>query len=482
MGLYPPVEPYDSGLLPVGGGQEIYWEECGNPDGKPAVVLHGGPGGGLLPDFRRWFDPAAYRIVLFDQRGCGQSRPHAADPGVSLAANTTAHLVADTERLREHLGIGRWLVFGGSWGSTLALAYAQEHPDRVTELVLRGIYLGRESDNVWAFTETGAARLFPQEWEAFLAPIPLDERDDLLAAYGRLLFDPDPSVHLPAARAWAQWELSAGTLLPVPPPDLDDRLLLAFARIEQHYFGNDCFLGDGLLTGMARIRHIPGVIVHGRYDMKTTADGAYALHRAWPEAIFHIVEDAGHGGSEPGIRDRLLAATDDCRPVRIAGDGLVLREWTEDDTASLAKLFDDPDVAYRTPLNSPFGPPDARAYLADARRARIGGRRLQLAITTDGGPAKGEIRLNHAIGSISYTVGSSFRGQGLATRALRLITAHAHDRLGLPRVMLEIEPDNSASAAVARAAGFQPTSQPPVAAETGRRTILLETWAHRASG
>ncbi len=479
MGLYPAIEPRDHGRLSVGDGQEIYWEECGAPDGKPAVVLHGGPGGGLLPDFRRTFDPTAYRIVLFDQRGCGQSRPHAGDPGVSLEANTTAHLVADTDRLREHLGIDRWLVFGGSWGSTLALAYAQRHPERVTELVLRGIYLGRESDNVWGFTETGAARLFPLEWEAFRAPIPQAERGDLLAAYGRRLADPDPEVHLPAARAWALWELSANTLQPQPPPELDDRVLLAFARIEQHYFSQGCFLGDGLLAGMDRIRHIPGVIVHGRYDMKASAEGAYALHAAWPEAVFHIVEDAGHSGAEPGIRALLMAATDDCRPVRIAGDGLVLRDWSDEDAPALAELFDDPAVAYRNPVPSPFGLAESRAYLADAARSRIAGRRLQLAITTDGGRPLGEIRLNRATGSIAYAVGAQFRGRGLATRALRLMTAHAHGRLGLPRVTLEIEPDNAPSTRVARGAGFAPTGQPPVGANTGRRTVILETWFHR---
>jgi proline iminopeptidase len=309
--LYPPLEPYDHGWLDVGDGQEIYWEQCGNPDGKPAVVLHGGPGGGILPDQRRCFDPDAYRIVLFDQRGCGRSRPHAADPGGSLAANTTGHLLGDTDRLRAHLGIERWQLFGGSWGSTLALAYAQRHPERVTELVLRGIYLGRPADNVWAFSEIGAARLFPLEWAAFLAPLSAAERSDPLSAYGKRLFDEDPAVHLPAARAWAAWELSANTLLPVPASDLDDRLLLAFARIEQHYFSNGCFLGDGgLLYALDRVRDLPCVIVNGRYDMKTPPDGAYALHQAWPEADFHIVEDAGHSGGEPGTRDLLLAATD----------------------------------------------------------------------------------------------------------------------------------------------------------------------------
>ncbi|GAA0591220.1 prolyl aminopeptidase [Actinomadura livida] len=309
--FYPPVEPYDSGLLDVGGGNRIHWELCGDPDGKPAVFLHGGPGGGLLPDHRRFFDPSAYRIVLFDQRNCGRSLPHAGDPRVPLEHNTTPHLVADMEKLREHLSIDRWLVFGGSWGSTLALAYAQAHPGRVSEMVLRGVYLVRPSDEAWAFTPAGAAHLFPAEWAAFRDAIPPAERDDLLAAYGRRIGDPDPAVHVPAARAWVGWELTANTLLPVPPPDLDETLVVAFARITHHYIAAGGFLPDeGLLAGVDRIRHIPAVIVNGRYDMKTPPDQAWDLHQAWPEADFHIVEDAGHGAAEPGIRDRLIEATD----------------------------------------------------------------------------------------------------------------------------------------------------------------------------
>jgi proline iminopeptidase len=309
--LYPEIEPHDSGLLDVGAGDRIHWETCGNPDGKPAVFLHGGPGGGLLPAFRRFFDPERYRIVLFDQRNCGGSRPHAGDPAVSLERNTTPHLVADMERLREHLSIGRWLVFGGSWGSTLALAYAQAHPERVTEMVLRGVYLVRASDEAWGFTPSGAAHLFPAEWAAFRDAIPPAEQDDLLAAYGRRIEHPDPAVRVPAARAWMDWELSANTLLPVPPPDLDEATVLAFARITHHYIANRGFLPEGgLLAGVDRIRRVPTVIVNGRYDMKTPPDQAWDLHRAWPEAEFHIVEDAGHGGSEPGVRHRLIEATD----------------------------------------------------------------------------------------------------------------------------------------------------------------------------
>ncbi|MEU1726633.1 prolyl aminopeptidase [Nonomuraea sp. NPDC005692] len=314
MTFYPPVEPYETGLLDVGDGQEIYWETCGDPAGKPVVLLHGGPGGGLLPVQRRFFDPGAYRIVLFDQRNCGRSRPHAADPGVSLAANTTWHLVADMELLRRRLGIDRWQVFGGSWGATLALAYARRHPSRVTELVLRGVYLASAADEAWAFTASGAARLFPAEWAAFRDAIPQAERDDLLGAYHRRLFDPDPEVHLPAARAWAAWELAANTLLPAPAPPLTDREVLGFARIEAHYFTRRCFLREGELLDVAAIRDVPCVIVNGRYDMKTPPDAAWELHRAWPEAELRIVEDAGHGGAEPGTLHELVRATDGYRP------------------------------------------------------------------------------------------------------------------------------------------------------------------------
>ncbi|TMS00003.1 prolyl aminopeptidase [Nonomuraea basaltis] len=310
---YPPIEPYETGMLEVGDGNEIYWEVCGNPGGKPVVLLHGGPGGGLLPAQRRFFDPEAYRIVLFDQRNCGRSRPHAADPGVSLETNTTWHLVADIERLRQRLGIERWQVFGGSWGTTLALAYARRYPERVSELVLRGVYLASKADDAWAFTGTGAARLFPREWAAFRDFIPEAERDDLVSAYHRRLFDPDTEVHVPAARAWAAWELSANTLLPVSPPPLDDRELVGFSRIEAHYFSQGCFLQEGELLDVAGIRHIPCVIVNGRYDMKTPPDAAWDLQLAWPEAELRIVEDAGHAGAEPGTLHELIAATDSYR-------------------------------------------------------------------------------------------------------------------------------------------------------------------------
>jgi proline iminopeptidase len=311
--LYPPIEPYDSGLLDVGDNDQIYWEVCGNPDGKPAVMLHGGPGGGCTPGHRRQFDPEAYRIVLFDQRNCGRSRPHASDPAVSLEQNTTWNLVADMERLREHLGIDRWLVFGGSWGSALALAYAQTHPDRVTELILRGIFTLRPFELYWFYQE-GASLLFPDLWEKYVAPIPEDEREDLIGAFAARLNDPDPAVRIPAAQAWSVWEGSTITLRPDPEviaEQADPDHAVAFARIENHYFVNDGFFEDEqLIRDVDKIRHIPAVIVQGRYDVCTPAATAWDLHKAWPEAEFHIVDDAGHAYSEPGILHRLIEATD----------------------------------------------------------------------------------------------------------------------------------------------------------------------------
>jgi proline iminopeptidase len=311
--LYPPIEPYDSGLLDVGDGNEIYWEVCGDPAGKPAVMVHGGPGAGCNADHRRQFDPEAYRIVLFDQRNCGRSRPHAADPAVSLEHNTTWHLVADMELLRERLGIDRWLVFGGSWGSALSLAYAQTHPDRVTELVLRGIFTLRPFELRWFYQE-GASMLFPDLWERYLAPIPEEERGDLIGAFHARLGSADPEVRLAAARAWSVWEGSTITLR--PDPDIiaqhgRDDYAVAFARIESHYFVNGGFFEEGrLIRDVDKIRHIPAVIVQGRYDVCTPARTAWDLHRAWPEAEFHMVDDAGHAYREPGILDRLIEATD----------------------------------------------------------------------------------------------------------------------------------------------------------------------------
>ncbi|GAA4479240.1 prolyl aminopeptidase [Rhodococcus olei] len=314
---YPPIEPYRTGTLDVGDGQHIAWEESGNPDGKPAVFLHGGPGGGTTPDHRRFFDPAAYRIVLFDQRGCGRSTPHVAD-GADLSVNTTAHLVADIEALRAHLGVERWQVFGGSWGSTLALAYAQAHPERVTELVLRGIFLLRRSEIDWYYNG-GASAIYPDRWEDFLAPVPESERGgDLVRAYHRLLHHPDPAVATAAAVAWSAWEGATSELLPKSEHvqrNSEERFALAFARIENHYFVNAGFLAENqLLDGIDAIAHIPAVIVQGRYDVVCPPTTAWALHRAWPSAQLHLVDDAGHAAVEPGITHHLIEATDRFRP------------------------------------------------------------------------------------------------------------------------------------------------------------------------
>lgn len=316
-GLYPAIEPNQKGMLDVGDGQQIYWEESGNPDGKPVVFLHGGPGGGTAPFHRQFFDPQAYRIVLFDQRGCGQSTPHIAD-GAGLEANTTWHLIADIEALREHLGIDRWQVFGGSWGSTLALTYAQKYPERVTELVLRGIFLLRRKEIDWYYNGP-AGNVYPDEWEKFLAPVPKDERDsDLVQVYHRLLHDTDRRKALAAAVAWSVWEGSTSSLIPQPnrvTETADPRFALAFAQIENHYFVNGGFLDEGqLLRDIDRIQQIPGVIVQGRYDVVCPAVSAWDLHKAWHNSELHIVPDAGHAASEPGITHYLVEATDKFRP------------------------------------------------------------------------------------------------------------------------------------------------------------------------
>ncbi len=306
---YPPIEPHRTGRLRVSGGHELYWEECGNPSGKPVVFVHGGPGGGTDARQRRFFDPAAYRIVLFDQRGCGKSTPFA-----SLDENTTWHLVADMELLREQLGIATWQVFGGSWGSTLALAYAQTHPARVTELVLRGIFMLRKWEIDW-FYQDGASHLFPDAWEKYLEPIPEAERGDLLSAYYRRLLSPDAAVRARAAKAWSTWEGRTSYLLPNDAylaKTGEDAFADAFARIECHYFMHHGWL-DGaraLLANVDRIRKIPAVIVQGRYDVVCPLESAWALHRAWPEAELKIVEDAGHAAHEPGILHELITATD----------------------------------------------------------------------------------------------------------------------------------------------------------------------------
>ena len=306
--LYPEIEPYDHGLLDVGDGHRVYWELCGNPRGKPVVFLHGGPGGGCTPVQRRLFDPEKYRILLFDQRGCGRSLPYA-----ELEANTTWHLVADIERLRAMIGVERWMVFGGSWGSTLALAYAQTHPRRVTELALRGIFTLRRAELLWYYQE-GASWMFPDKWERFLAPIPPEERGDLMAAYRRRLVHPDLEVQREAARAWSLWEGETITLLPNQGyADLlgDEHYALAFARIENHYFVHEGFFEEGqLIRDAGRLKDIPGVIIQGRYDIATPPKTAWELHKAWPEARFTMVPDAGHAVSEPGIAQHLIEATD----------------------------------------------------------------------------------------------------------------------------------------------------------------------------
>lgn len=307
--LYPPIEPYATRRLRVSALHELYVEESGDPAGTPVVFVHGGPGGGTSPDHRRFFDPAAYRIVLFDQRGCGRSTPHA-----SLEENTTWDLVADMERIRAELGIERWVVFGGSWGSTLALAYAETHPERVRAIVLRGIFLLRPHELRWFYQE-GASFIHPDAWEAYLAPIPEAERGDLIAAYHRRLTSPDRAVRLEAARAWAIWEASTSKLLPDPKLVEDfgeEATAEAFSRIENHYFVNGGFFThpDQLLDGVDRIRHLPATIVQGRYDMPCPMTTAWDLHRRWPEAEFHVVPDAGHAAMEPGIRSRLVEATD----------------------------------------------------------------------------------------------------------------------------------------------------------------------------
>ncbi len=314
--FYPEIEPYESGMLAVGDGQQMYWETSGNPDGKPVVFLHGGPGGGTSPNQRRLFDPERYRIVLLDQRMCGRSTPHASEPDADLSANTTWHLVADLELLREHLGIERWQVFGGSWGSTLALAYAQAHPGRVTELVLRGIFTLRRAELDWYY-EGGASALFPDRWESFVAPISPEARREhgsMMVAYHHALTDPDPSVHLPAGVAWTTWEASTVTLLHRPElvAEMQEPAhALAFARIENHFFVNAGWMPEGqLIANAGLLSEIPTVIVQGRYDACTPVTTAWDLHRAMPHADLVIVPDAGHAFDEPGILDALITATD----------------------------------------------------------------------------------------------------------------------------------------------------------------------------
>lgn len=310
--LYPEIEPFDSGMLPVSDKHTIYYERSGNPDGLPVVFLHGGPGGGLIPAYRQFFDPQAYHVVLFDQRGSGKSTPHA-----ELEGNTTWDLVADIERLREKFGIEKWFVFGGSWGSTLALTYAETHPDRTRGLFLRGIFLCRPRELQW-FYQYGASEIFPDSWEPYRDFIPEAERGDMMRAYYKRMTEADEATMLEAARRWSVWEGSTSKLY--PDQGLIDHFsgeheALSLARIECHYFVNNCFFptDNYLLENVGKIRHIPTVIVQGRYDVVCPATSAWDLHRAFPEAELHIIPDAGHSISEPGITSALIEATDKFR-------------------------------------------------------------------------------------------------------------------------------------------------------------------------
>ena len=308
-GLFPETEPFASGWLPTGGPHEIFYEECGNPNGRPCVVLHGGPGGAINPTMRRFFDPTKWRMALFDQRGCGKSRPNA-----SLEDNTTWALIDDIERLREHLGVERWCVFGGSWGSTLALAYAITHPERVESLVLRGVFLLTERELSW-FYQDGASMIFPDAWARFCAPIPEAERGDMIGAYHKRLTSPDRRIQAEAAAAWSQWE---GDTISIRGPEArpskfnEIDFAIAFARIECHFFRNLGFFPNRgwILENVERIRRIPGWIVQGRFDVVTPMESAWKLKTAWPEARFEVVWDAGHASTEPGIVDALVRATD----------------------------------------------------------------------------------------------------------------------------------------------------------------------------
>lgn len=307
--LYPPIAPYKEGYLTVSERHRLYFEESGNPLGKPVVFLHGGPGGGTMPLYRRFFDPSRWRIILFDQRGCGKSTPHG-----ELRENTTWDLVEDIEKLRSHLGIERWTVFGGSWGSTLALAYAQTHTERCAGLILRGIFTLRKQEIKWFYQE-GANFLFPDAWENYLKPIPVAERHDIVSAYYKRLTSADAQIRIEAARAWSTWEASTSKLKPDPllvEKFSEDAFASAFARIECHYFINHGFFEpeDQLLQNVERIRHIPGFIIQGRYDVVCPPITAWELHKAWPEAEFILLQDAGHSATETSILSSLIEATD----------------------------------------------------------------------------------------------------------------------------------------------------------------------------
>ena len=312
--LYPAIEPYAHGMLDVGGGHRVYWETCGNPRGKPAVVLHGGPGSGCTPWHRRLFDPSAYRVVLFDQRNCGRSTPHASAPEIDLAGNNTENLIADIERIREHLGIERWLVIGGSWGSTLAIAYAERHPNCVTEIILFGVTTGRRMEFDWAF-RGGLAVLFPEDWDRLRDSVPVALRDgDIIEAYCRLLHDPDPEIRNRAAIAWCTWESASPAWPPTHgllPRFRDPAYALAFARIVTHYVKHDAWLEDGrLIRGAGAIAGIPGIMVNGRFDFQAPVGWAWDLKRVWPRAELVIVDDAGQDASNASIAQELVRATD----------------------------------------------------------------------------------------------------------------------------------------------------------------------------
>jgi proline iminopeptidase len=319
-GLYPEIQPYGHGMLDVGDGNLVYWETCGNPGGKPALVLHGGPGSGCTAWHRRLFDPGAYRIVLFDQRNCGRSRPHASEPDIDLTSNATPALIPDIELLRCRLDVERWLVIGGSWGSTLALAYAERYPDRVSELVLFGITTGRRAEFDWLF-RGGVAAFFPEHWERLRAALPDSERDsDVVEAYHRLLHDPDPRVRERAAYEWCLWESATPAWPPVnglAPRFNDEKFRMAFARLVTHYVRRDAWIEDGsLLRDAGRLGGIPGIMVNGRFDFQAPIANAWALKRAWPRAELVIVDDAGHAADNTGITQELVRATD-----RFAGQG-----------------------------------------------------------------------------------------------------------------------------------------------------------------
>ena len=309
--LYPPIQPYHQGKLPVSELHTIHYEQSGNPDGKPVIFLHGGPGGGITPMYRQYFNPQKWRIIIFDQRGAGQSTPYA-----ELRENTTWDLVSDIEKLREHLKIEQWVVFGGSWGSTLALVYSQTHPTRCQGLILRGIFMLRQKELRWFYQE-GASNIFPDAWQEYLKPIPPEERDDLISAYYKRLTSSDRDVRLAAARAWSIWEASTSKLIPSQKSINrfgEDEFAEAFARIECHYFVNKGFFAteNQLLENVHKISHIPGVIVQGRYDVVCPMISAWELHQKWPKAKLIVVDDAGHSISEPGIRHALIEATDNC--------------------------------------------------------------------------------------------------------------------------------------------------------------------------